>query len=488
MAVNSDNVLLDKPLEVSEINHLLKVFITERFYNLSVVGEISTFRPSANGHWYFKLKDEKSQIDAVMFRGQNAICDFIPADGDLVEVTGSIDVFEPRGTYQIIVQSMKRGGLGQILAMLQKKKEYYRSLGWFDQSSKPALPRYPENIGVVTALTGAAVRDILDTTRRRAPCVDVTIYPVLVQGESAASQISAAIRQANDLMLSDVLIVGRGGGSVEDLLPFSDDEVVKAVHESRIPVISAVGHEIDESICDLVASRKAITPTDGAMIATAGYEEARQKLPSLEKERKASVRQRCWQASSRIVSLDYLSHLVEKRLAVIDTSSVEYLGRILTEKTDSLTLRLSYAFDGIIAEERLLVRQKSEIVRLLMKECMENLDRKLKERENGTRSASGGLMLLLEKKLLKAESLMPSASMMREAVITRWKNRALRLESLMSVCEASGPQTALDRGYALVQRKDGSIVTSAEALRCGDRLRIRLKDGTVPVTVEGDGV
>ena len=267
---NSDNTLLDKPLTISEINQLLKAFIRERFYNICLVGEISSFRPSANGHWYFTLKDEKSQISAVMFRSANAMCPFTPCDGDLVEVTGNLDVYEVRGTYQIIIQSMKHAGLGAILAQLQKKKEYYQSLGWFDPDGKPPLPLYPKNIGVITASTGAAIKDILDTTGRRAPSVDITIYPVLVQGESAPAMIAAAIRQANELSISDVLIVGRGGGSIEDLLPFSSDEVVKAVHESEIPVISAVGHEIDTSLCDYVATRRAITPTDAAVIATEG--------------------------------------------------------------------------------------------------------------------------------------------------------------------------------------------------------------------------
>ena len=249
---------------VSEINSLIKTFVRERFYNLCIVGEVSTFRPSANGHWYFKLKDSTSQIDAVMFRSANALCGFVPSDGDKVEVRGSIDVYEARGTYQIIVQDMRKEGLGDILAQLQKRKEYYQSLGWFETEGKPVLPLYPRNIGVITAATGAAIKDILDTTGRRAGNVDVTVFPVLVQGPQAAPMIAAAIRQANDLALCDVLIVGRGGGSVEDLLPFSEDAVIRAIHDSGIPVISAVGHEIDLSLLDLVSDVRVSTPTAAA--------------------------------------------------------------------------------------------------------------------------------------------------------------------------------------------------------------------------------
>ena len=167
-----ENILAGHSLSVSETNHLIRTLIKESFYNISIVGEVSTFRPSANGHWYFKLKDEKSQLDAVMFRSAAAIAPFTPKDGDFVEVHGSIDVYEPRGSYQIVIQRITLAGVGQLLAQIQKRKEYYQSLGWFEAEGKLPIPPYPTNIGIVTATTGAAIRDMLDTTRRRAPSVD----------------------------------------------------------------------------------------------------------------------------------------------------------------------------------------------------------------------------------------------------------------------------------------------------------------------------
>ena len=507
---SSDNALLDKPLTISEINQLLKAFIRERFCNICLVGEISSFRPSANGHWYFTLKDEKSQISAVMFRGVNALCPFTPCDGDLVEVTGNLDVYEVRGTYQIIIQSMKHAGLGAILAQLQKKKEYYQSLGWFDPEAKPAIPTYPKNIGVITASTGAALRDILDTTRRRAPSVDITVYPVLVQGDEASAMIASAIRQANELSISDVLIVGRGGGSVEDLLPFSSDEVVKAVHESAIPVISAVGHEIDTSLCDYAASRIAITPTDGAMIATDGYYTLRMNLQKQEKELNEMMKMRIYRFSASLPSAAYMQSLMQNRIASVHLPSSASMNRMLQAKADSALLRLSYAADRAKENAYDKAASEKERAKRLEQDILSSMMKRTAELSSYLREHALRLSLTVEAAYLKKKTRLDVSaisSMIREiklkyakgkekirscadtdilAVSAKYKESYSRLKAACAQNEALSPAAVLKRGYAIVEKEDSTIVRQSQDVSDGERVTIILEKDRLKAKIEGE--
>ena len=251
-------------LTVGQLTSLIKGTLEEAFFGLTVEGEISGFRPASTGHWYFSLKDSEAVISCVMWRSTTVRVPFKPKDGMKVIVTGSLSVFEPRGTYQIVCTSMKASGEGDILAMLEERKRQYASLGWFDDSLKKPIPKRPSRVAVITSPTGAALQDILQITERRNRGMDIIILPAVVQGAEAASTIAARIREVNEFLLADVMIVGRGGGSIEDLLPFSEDCVIRAIHESEIPVISAVGHEIDWAISDFVADLRAPTPSAAA--------------------------------------------------------------------------------------------------------------------------------------------------------------------------------------------------------------------------------
>ena len=251
-------------LTVSELTSLIKNTLEGSFFGLTVEGEISGFRPASTGHWYFSLKDQNAVISCTMWRSTIPRVAFKPKDGLKVVVTGSISVFEPRGTYQIICTSMKIAGEGDILAMLEERKRRYDSLGYFDQDKKKPIPRRPGRVAVITSPTGAALQDILQITGRRNRGLDIIILPAIVQGTDAAASIAARIKEVNDFLLADVMIVGRGGGSIEDLLPFSEDCVIEAIHQSCIPVISAVGHEIDWAISDYVADLRAPTPSAAA--------------------------------------------------------------------------------------------------------------------------------------------------------------------------------------------------------------------------------
>lgn len=252
---------------VTQITSLIKDVLEGSFRNLTVEGEISNYRPSASGHVYFTLKDDFSQIKAVMFKSSVYSLSFRPKDGDKVRCFGNLSVYAPQGNYQIIVSKMEIAGSGNILQMLEQRKQKLAKEGLFNLEKKRNLPLFPKTIGVVTSPTGAAIRDILNISKRRNKNVNVIIFPAIVQGEGAAKTIAKMIEIANFYNLCDVLIVGRGGGSLEDLLPFSDEEVVRSVANSKIPTISAVGHEIDVALCDYAADKRAPTPSAAAEMA-----------------------------------------------------------------------------------------------------------------------------------------------------------------------------------------------------------------------------
>jgi len=261
----------EKHLTVSELTEQIRSCLEGSFSLVCVDGELSNCRPASSGHLYFSLKDSGAKIDAVMFRNRLRSLNFEPKDGMLLRIRGSLSVYAPRGTYSIVCEEMEIAGAGEILAMLEKRKQRLASEGLFDVERKRPLPRFPEVVGVVSSPTGAAVRDILNILARRAAGLRVIILPSPVQGEDAASLIAARIRQANQWRIADVLIVGRGGGSLEDLLPFSDEEVVRAVAESEIPVVSAVGHEIDWALCDFAADLRAPTPSAAAELVSENF-------------------------------------------------------------------------------------------------------------------------------------------------------------------------------------------------------------------------
>lgn len=265
-------------MTVSQLTDLIKEFLESSFPDLTIEGEISNYRPSSTGHIYFTLKDDKAAISAVMFKTRSKSLTFTPQDGMKVKVTGSLSVYAQRGSYQIIVNSMEELGTGNILQLLEDRKKRLAMEGLFDSENKKSLPFFPLKIGVVTSPTGAALRDILQIVKRRNKLVSVIVLPCPVQGNDAAPYIAQQIKTANEFNLADVLIVGRGGGSLEDLLPFSEEEVVRAVAASEIPVISAVGHEIDWALSDFAADVRAPTPSAAAELAVPLLSEVKETI------------------------------------------------------------------------------------------------------------------------------------------------------------------------------------------------------------------
>lgn len=253
-----------KICSVTEITHAIRREFDNNFSDVKVEGEISNCRPSGSGHIYFSLKDSNALISAALFRGRASRISVKPADGMKVIVSGKIDVYPPRGSYQIIVENLEKSGRGDLLEALERRKEKLATEGLFNLEAKQALPFYPRRVAVITSPTGAAIRDILQVLARRSAAPLVRVLPTLVQGDQASEAIADQIRRAASYKLGDVIIIARGGGSLEDLMPFNEETVVRAIAECPIPVISGIGHEIDISLADLAADSRAATPSAAA--------------------------------------------------------------------------------------------------------------------------------------------------------------------------------------------------------------------------------
>lgn len=275
---------LEQKLTVSDLTELIRLTLEEGFSSVFVEGELSNCRPSSTGHLYFTLKDASASISAVMFKNKLRYLQFEPKDGMLLRVRGSISVYPQRGTYQIICDEMEQAGTGDLLLMLEKRKQKLAFEGLFDEDKKRKIPAFPDRIAVISSPTGAAVRDILNVLQRRARGIHTIIFPAPVQGNDAPPIIARRIEQANEWQLADVIILGRGGGSIEDLLPFSDESVVRAVAASKIPVISAVGHEIDWALSDFAADLRAPTPSAAAELVSGNREDIREQLIQLQSD------------------------------------------------------------------------------------------------------------------------------------------------------------------------------------------------------------
>mgnify|MGYP002732482071 CR=1 FL=1 len=338
-------------LSVGDLTALLKQTIEGAFYGLTVEGEISNFRPSSTGHWYFTLKDERAAINAVMFKNKLWRLPFVPKDGDKVVVTGKLDVYEQRGTYQIICESMKQTGVGDLLAMLEERKQAYAKAGYFDETHKKPLPDDPSRVVVVTSPTGAALRDILQILGRRATGLDVLILPAPVQGDGAAKIIAARIDQANKFLIGDVIIVGRGGGSIEDLLPFSEPCVIEAIYRSEIPVVSAVGHEIDWALSDFVADMRAPTPSAAAELVSKSSSEQFIRLQGMKRTLSDALMQKT--GGARLSLRQY---------------QPQTFGDMLQRRIEQLRYRLDDVSNGIGQAIRLKLQNTRHTLQLLENE------------------------------------------------------------------------------------------------------------------------
>jgi len=349
MTVGMD--IFSKRMTVSELTGIIKDVIEENIPTVKVEGELSNYVHHTSGHRYFTLKDASSQIKCVMFKWQAEQLDFIPEEGMKIEVLGNVTVYEHGGQYQLNVVRLMPLGRGELLARLEELKKKLAAEGLFE--NKRPLPIYPAVVGVVTSPTGAAIRDIVTVMRRRAPHVRIILRPSLVQGESAAPDIVQGIRDLNDQTDADVIIVGRGGGSIEDLWCFNEETVARAIAGSRLPVVSAVGHEIDFTIADFAADRRAPTPSAAAEIVVRDSTEVKQEIANSVTRLRQGVLARVEDLTVRVESV---------RRGLIPERFLERLS-MKSQAIDELTIRMKGALTlGLSQRETALERLKSTIV------------------------------------------------------------------------------------------------------------------------------
>lgn len=285
------NAMIDSVYTVSDVNRIIKQMIETRaeFFNIQLRGEVSNFRRYASGHCYFTLKDKNSVIKAVMFRGRAAELKFLPKDGDQVLAIGRIGVYERDGIYQLYVDIMIASGAGDLMVAYEKLKQKLEQEGLFAAERKREIPAQPQKIGIITSQSGAAIHDIITVSKRRSPGVKLVFFPVKVQGEDAGGEIVKAINFMNKHKLADVLIVGRGGGSIEDLWAFNEERVVRAIASSEIPIVTAIGHETDFTLADFAADRRAATPSQAAEIVVPNIWELLRNLEQLNQRNSRAV-------------------------------------------------------------------------------------------------------------------------------------------------------------------------------------------------------
>ncbi|KKB37241.1 exodeoxyribonuclease VII large subunit [Bacillus thermotolerans] len=415
--------------------------------NVLVKGEISNFKRHSSGHMYFTLKDEKARVLAVMFSSANRSLKFVPENGMQVLVSGDVTVYEAGGQYQIYVKSMQPDGIGSLYLAFEQLKKKLEKEGLFDPDNKRPLPIYPKTVGVVTSPTGAAVRDIITTIKRRYPVAELLIYPALVQGEGAAPSIVAAVEQANKDRRADVLIVGRGGGSIEELWAFNEEAVARAIRSSAIPVISAVGHETDITIADFAADRRAPTPTAGAEIAVPHLEEVLQRVADRKARITRAVAEKVRRERSRYESARN-SYIMR---------NPQSLYRQQAERLDRLTDRLAKEQSAYAANTSMRLK---------------DLTNRL-QRSHPAKKVSEARM--------QAERLETDLAREMQRLL---KSKQETFRRQLSMLHALSPLKIMERGYSLVYNEEEKLIKSIQNVQEGERLGVQVADGKLICQIE----
>ena len=328
----ASNASTPRILSVTELNRLAREVLEQSFPLFWVSGEISNLTRAASGHWYFSLKDAGAQVSCVMFRGRNSYLDWTPKEGDKVEARALVTLYEARGNFQLTIEFLQRAGAGALFEAFEKLKAQLQQQGLFDPAFKQAIPAHPKQIGIVTSPDAAALHDVLTTLKRRMPSIPVVIYPTPVQGKGAATQIAHAINAAHKRDECDVLIICRGGGSMEDLWQFNEEVVARAIANCRIPTISGVGHETDFTICDFVADIRAATPTAAAELASPSRESLLNKVRQLAEQ---LGRNSQYLINQRAQLIDFLA-----RRLISPVQQIEQQKRQVTQLSQRLSLTI----------------------------------------------------------------------------------------------------------------------------------------------------
>lgn len=447
-------------LTVSELNRLARNTLEDIFSGILIEGEISELLQHRSGHWYFTLKDKQSQVRVAMFRGANSRVKFAPANGQMVLLHGQLSIYEARGSYQFIAQSMQPAGEGKLQREYEQLKQRLSEEGYFDSERKSPLPPYPRQVVVITSPQGAALRDMLSTFRRRHAAVELVVVPVAVQGNTAAKQIARAIQQVNTLskqkapspangpltaLKPDAIIVGRGGGSLEDLWAFNEEVVAQAIHTSDIPIVSAVGHETDFCISDFVADVRAATPTAAAELLSPDMQHIQRQLLALQQQLISRVKQ-----SFTLRKLELNSTV--NRLQHPGSKLREYMLSL-----DHLDTRLHSTFNNTLKNK--LNKLTSQSHRL----AKHAPDRKITDLKTRLETERKRLIDLTDQTL---------------------RNMDTRLQNSRVALDIVSPLATLNRGYSITLNSSNNVIKSNKQLNKGEKIKTQLSNGVIYSTVE----
>ena len=441
--------LLDNTQEiisVSEINRRAKSILEENFPFVWIQGEVSNFFSAASGHWYFSLKDESSEIRCAMFANKSHRITFEPKDGDHLVLNGTLSIFEGRGQYQIIVEHIELAGEGALLKAFEELKKKLLTEGLFDDSLKKKLPSYPRSIAVVTSPDGAVIQDIINVLSRRSPFFNLTVVPTLVQGEKAAPLICEALNKASNLENIDLIILARGGGSIEDLWAFNNEEVARAIVNCPVPLVSAVGHETDFTISDFVADIRAPTPSIAAEIISQPYSELKETLEGYQSYLLKSVESQFDSQRTRITNL---------------IKRIRHPG----DKLREIGQKVDYLETALIQEMHQKVSFKKNQLNLTQLSLQQNSPQnKVKEAKVYLQNAS--------KDLLKAFNL-------------KIERKRKLLGELVATIEAVSPLSVLARGYSIISTEpEGKILSSSDQVEIGQTISAVLNKGSIKAEVK----
>jgi exodeoxyribonuclease VII large subunit len=433
-------------LQVSELTKKVRFILESELNTVWLTGEISNFVAAGSGHWYLSLKDSKSQVRCAMFKGNNRRVRLKPRNGQQVLVRAKVSLYEPRGDFQLIIEQMEDAGEGILRQQYEQLKNKLNALGVFSQTHKQAIPEHIQTVGIVTSPTGAAVKDILSVLKRRNPNINAIIYPALVQGEYASNDICHAIAQANSRQECDVLIVGRGGGSLEDLWPFNEESVVQAIYDSYLPVISAVGHEVDTTLSDYVADLRAATPSAAAELVASDSSELLDKIATFE--------QRLIHAISRKnTALLQQHHHIHHRLAQVHP---EQQLRVQQQKYDELSLRLSRAIQRLIEQSSRQPQQLQQRLQQL------SPARVIAKQQSQVKQQ--------EQRLIHA--LQNSLQYKRESFV-----------HLIEQIQLVSPLATIARGYSITRNKNNEVINSIAQVVLNDEITIQMTDGSIKAKI-----
>ena len=431
---------------VSRLNREIRTVLEQGFASLILTGEISNFITPASGHWYFSLKDEKAQIKAAMWRGNNRSQSYRPENGTQVTVRARVSLYEPRGDYQLIVEHMEPAGEGQLKQEFDALKMRLAAEGLFSSAYKKPLPQNINRVGVITSATGAAIKDILTVLKRRAPQLEVIIYPAMVQGKEAHVHLINQIQLANARNEVDVLIVGRGGGSLEDLWCFNHEQLARAIYQSELPIVSAVGHEIDTTISDYVADVRAATPSAAAELVSPNTQELHGKVIELINRLNNAFKHDMADKRALATQLQHRLNLCHPRNQLNQK----------TQRLDELTIALQQGMrNRLYQQERTLNNLTPRLMR-------QSPDKKLSQASHQLMQIQTRLEQAIQHKLQHAQN-----------------SLALQASRLDSV----SPLNVLARGYSITKTQQGKVIKSVDHIKTGDVLITELADGAIKSTV-----